>query len=184
MRLTDLIGNYDTPLMREAVRQFRTKAIMESKVPQAGPYWWLPTPDGKWILEKFYDSEYRGATGHDLLWDKYVIERLSVIWGKDTNKLRRSLRGHYTGLPRGRVNKVSNGWTVVHGDNAPVSSWKNQVIRAFVLTAQKDKVRFMKDDHETIIPGDPEAIQDALKVDLGLKGTFSMDFEDDDYDDY
>lgn len=183
MKLHDILQKYqDSVLMREAVRRQRTRAILESKVPQSGAYWWLPTPKGRWTMEVFYDSEFNNATPHDEIWRIYVVERLATLWGKDPDRLRRSIADNYAGLPRGRVNKLRDSWTIVHGNDAPKGTRGVEgVINAFslraVITADEDAVKVYEDEHEKMMPGDPEAVQRALGVDLGLKGEFAMDFD-------
>lgn len=156
----------------------RILAIMESRVPQSGAYWWIPLPDGNWTIEVFYDSEYNGDTPHDDLWRRYVVERLAILWNKSPEVLRRRIGDNYTGLPRGRVSKVSGGWTIVHGNDAPaLSKGIRGVINAFNLRmVDRSNLMIMDDDHERMMPGDPEAVQKALGADLGLRADFTMDW--------
>lgn len=195
MKLEMILEQYQDPQMRLAVRNIRNRAIIESKVPQSGAYWWLPTPDGGWELEVFYDSEYRGNTMHDIMWRKYVLDRLAILWNKDPQKLRRQIGDNYAGLPRGRVGKAMGKFVVSHGDDAPIKNGLKKVLAAFNLSglARTDpkKVQTAADEHETMLAGDPDAVQRALGVKLGLKGSYGssagmragvlMDLDDDDY---
>jgi len=189
MKLKTILEQYQNPQMRLAVRNIRNRAIIESKVPQSGAYWWLPTPDGKWELDVYYDSEFRGNTMHDIMWTKYVLDRLSILWNKDPAKLKRAVGDNYAGLPRGRVGKIMGGFVLSHGDDAPIKNGPKKVLAAFNLSGlvrtDSKKVRVAVDEHETMLAGDPEAVQKALQADLGLKGNdMALDFEydEDDYD--
>lgn len=183
MKLQTILERCNGPQERLNARRTRTKAILESRAPQSGAYWWVPTPDGSWYLETFFDSEFAGNTMHDFIWRRYMMDVLGVLWNKDPRKLARVIGDEYTGLPRGRVNKVGNGFTVVHGGDAPVRNAEDKIISTFNLyRAYKDgNVKFMDDEHETMMAGDPEAVQQALGVDLGLSGSFHPDFADDTY---
>jgi len=189
MKLHKILSTYESPQMRVAVRNFRNRAIVESKVPQTGAYWWLPTPDGGWELDVYYDSEFKSNTMHTDMWHKYVLDRLAILWNKDPQKLRRQLKHDYTGLPRGRVSRggfKGGVYYVSHGDNTPVRDGLKKVIAAFNLAgiARNDPkaVRIAQDEHETAIAGHPEAVQMAIGKDLGLRGSYKLD-EFDDFDD-
>lgn len=191
MKLQDVLLDYADPRMRLAVRTIHNRAIVESKAPQSGAYWWLPTPDGQWELDVYYDSDFRGDTMHDRMWRKYVVERLAILWDKDLIKLGRAIGNKYAGLPRGRVGKAMGRYVLSHGGDAPIANGLRKVISAFNLTALlksnnnsvHDRVHVSEDEHEHMLFGDPEAVQQALGVDLGLKGSFSADFGSSDSDD-
>ena len=181
MKIQEILQRYpENILMRLAIRTFRNRVIGESKAPQSGAYWWIPHPDGSWDLEIFYDSEYGGETDHIRMWRKYVIEKLAVIWKKDPQKLRAQIGDNYTGLPRGRVNKVQNGYTIVHGNDTPTKNGLDGIINAFNLRAYQlahsKNILILFDEHETMIQGDPERVQKALGVKLGLHG-LSVDLD-------
>lgn len=183
MKLQKILEQHESPLMRVSIKTIRNRAILESRIPQSGAYWWIPTPDGDWTMDVYYDSEHRGNTMHDRIWRRHVIEKLAVLWGKDPDWLKRAIGDNYTGLPRGRVNKVQDGFTIVHGNDAPVKDVVTKIMNAFNLRtyfrAHPDKVRAFEDEHETMLQGDPDVVQKALGTDLGLKGSFHADFDDD-----
>jgi len=178
MKLADIIAKQSNVLMREAIRRHNHKTIKESKAPQSGAYWWIPLKDGTWDIECFYDSQF-DDTPHDQMWNIYVVERLATIWSKDPAWLKRVIGDNYTGLPRGRVNKVrigdAIGYTIVHGNDMPKGCTIAGVINAFNLrSAQRaGQVQVYTDDHETMIAGDPKRVQKALGIDLGLKGSMA-----------
>jgi hypothetical protein len=202
MKLQKILEHYENPQMRLAVRNIRNRAIAEAKAPQSGAYWWLPTPDGKWELDIYYDSEFRGNTMHDIMWRKYVLDRLAILWNKDPAKLKRSIGYNYAGLPRGRIGRApSTGFVISHGDDAPIKNGMKKILSAFNLSglvrSDPKKVKITVDKHETMLAGDPEIVQKALGVDLGLEGSFGssagirdgmiMDLDDHDdnyYDDH
>ena len=176
-----LFEMYEVPQLRLAVRNVRNKVILESKVPQSGAYWWVPKPDGSWELDVYYDSDFKDNTMHDKMW-RYVVDKLAVYWEKDQEKLLRRLKDNYTGLPRGRVGRAGK-WVVSHGDDAPVPNGIGKVLSAFNLISleKAGKVMVAPDVHESMMVGDPEAVQKALGKDLGLRGK-ELDFEDEDWD--
>lgn len=167
-----LLESYHVPQMRLAVRTNRNHVIQEAKKPQTGAYWWLPTPDGDWELDIYYDSEFAGNTQHIDMWRKYVVDRLAILWDKDPKVLRRQIGDHYTGLPRGRVGKAMGKYVVSHGEDVPVRNGMKKVVNAFNLgtLVRAGKVDVSPDIHENMSAGDPEAVQKALGVDLGLQG--------------
>ena len=180
-----ILEQYHTPQMRLAVRNIRNHAIQEAKQPQTGAYWWLPTPEGEWELDIYYDSEFRGNTMHDMMWPKYVVDRLAVLWNKDPIKLRKQIGHNYAGLPRGRVGKAMGMYVVSYGDDVPIKNGMKKVVSAFNLSplANAKKVNVSQEDHENMTEGDPEAVQRALGVNLGLVGKSLSDFYfDDDWD--
>ncbi len=186
MTVETILEQYHTPQMRLAVRNIRNHAIQEAKQPQSGAYWWLPTPEGEWELDIYYDSEFGGRTMHNDMWRKYVIDRLAVLWGKEPDKLRRRIGNNYAGLPRGRVGKAMGTYVVSHGDDVPVRNGMKKVVSAFNLSPlmRAGKVKVSPDIHENMSVGDPEAVQAALGVDLGLQGKPLDDlYFDDNWDD-
>jgi hypothetical protein len=70
----------------------------------------------------------------------------------------------YIGLPRGRVTRPERTYLVLHGDDSPVTGWEEMVIASFRLSGRK--VKFLIDEHETMIPGHPQAVEAALGIRL------------------
>lgn len=119
--------------------------------PFVGGYYWLPTPS--------LDAE---------LWPRLMVP-LATAWGKDARTLRRRLALCYTGLPRGRLSRHSGTFFVFQGDDSPVQIWKELVVERFRLSGRK--VKFVFDEHETMIPGYPRAVENALGARLyGIGG--------------
>jgi hypothetical protein len=100
-------------------------------------------------------------TGHVDLWPK-VLDHLAAAWGRDGKTLRRRLGIQYTGLPRGRVTRPGKTSLILHGEDAPITGWEELVAGRFRLSRRTFKVLF--DEHETQIPGHPEALQTALNL--------------------
>ena len=71
-----------------------------------------------------------------------------------------------------------------HGDDTPVRNGLKKVLAAFNLSSlmRSGKVRVSPDVHENMTMGDPEAVQRALGIDLGLQGKSLDDLVD--WDDY
>lgn len=100
-----------------------------------------------------------------------MLEHLAAAWGKDAKSLKRRLRDHHTGLPRGRVVRPKSGHVVIHGDDAPaeVANWLNVVKARFRLTGFKVTPEFT--EHEKMLGDDPMAVQTALGISLDLRTT-------------
>jgi len=129
--------------------------------PLIGGYYWFPSPlDGRtaWAVLPCHDLGFDPEVGHVDLWPA-VVDRLAAAWGRDAGGLRRRLFGRYTGLPRGRVTRPGRTVLVLHGD-APVAAWRDQLIEGFRLGARSH--RFLYDEHERMLPGDPERVEEAL----------------------
>jgi hypothetical protein len=72
-----------------------------------GGYYWFPVPDvlsPAWTVLTCHELGCDADAGHLELWP-LVIDRLAWAWRRDGRLLRRHLRNHYTGLPRGRVTR-------------------------------------------------------------------------------
>jgi hypothetical protein len=77
-------------------------------------------------------------------------------------------------------------YVVSYGDDVPVRNGMKKVVSAFNLTPliRAGKVKVSPDIHENMSVGDPEAVQAALGVDLGLQGKPLDDlYFDDNWDD-
>jgi len=100
-----------------------------------------------------------------------VLEHLAVAWGKDARLLKRRLRDHHTGLPRGRIVHPKSGYVVIHGDDAPeaVPDWLETVKARFRLAGVMVTPEFT--EHEKMLADDPRALQEALGISLDLKTT-------------
>jgi hypothetical protein len=131
--------------------------------PYQGGYYWLPTPspDGiTWSVVTCRDLGCGADAGHDAdLWPRLMVP-LAATWGKDAQILKRSLALSYTGLPRGRVTRPDKTFLVLHGEDSPVHMWQELVTEGFCLT--KRKLKFLFDQHETMIPGHPRAVEASL----------------------
>lgn len=130
--------------------------------PLVGGYYWFPTPMGSglaWAVLTCHDLGFDAEVGHVDLWPA-VVERLATAWGRDAGTLRRRLIDRYTDLPRGRVTRPGRTFLILHGDDAPVADWREGLIAGFHLGGRPH--RFLFDEHERMLPGDPERVQEAL----------------------
>lgn len=141
----------------------RTQANNARPRPLTGGYYWLPAPGPEgvtWSVVTCRDLGLRSEDGHDAeLWPR-LISLLAVAWDKDARALGRELALSYTGLPRGRVTRPEGTFLVLHGDDSPVTGWEGAVVASFRLSGRR--VSFVFDEHETMIPGHPRAIEAAL----------------------
>ncbi|WP_165248024.1 hypothetical protein [Paludisphaera soli] len=127
-----------------------------------GGYYWFPTPTGcgtTWTVLTCHDLGFDPEVGHVDLWPT-LVDRLAAAWGQDAGTLRRRLIDRYTGLPRGRVTRPGRTVLILHGDDAPVADWREELIEAYRLGGRAH--RFLFDEHERKLSGDPERIEGAL----------------------
>ena len=143
----------------------------ESK-PFTGGYYWLPrpTPDGiTWSIVTCRDLGCDADAGHDAdLWPRLMVP-LAEAWGKDALVLQKKLALSYTGLPRGRVTRPDKTFLVLHGKDSPVQGFEEMVIVSFRLSGRK--VKFIFDEHETQLPGHPQAVEASLGLRLYKSGS-------------
>lgn len=91
--------------------------------PLIGAYYWFPRPGlggVTWELVTCHDLGVWDGVSHREFWP-HVLKRLAAAWGLDFAALRRRLRDHHTGLPRGRITRPGSGYVVIHGNDAPPS---------------------------------------------------------------
>src|SRR5690242_4328870 len=116
--------------------------------PLVGGYYWLPTPTQggvAWAVLTCHDLSQGPEVGHVDLWPA-VVDRLAFAWGREARTLRRLLSDRYTGLPRGRFTRPRRTYLVLHGDDAPVAHWREQLLAAFGLGGRSHQ--FLFDEHE------------------------------------
>jgi hypothetical protein len=136
--------------------------------PLTGAYYWVPSPATEglgWELITCHHLRVWDGVSHREAWP-YVLEPLAAAWGKDSKVLKRRLRDHYTGVPRGRVTHPRRGFLIVHGNDSPVPDWLDRIRSSFQLADVKPTPLF--DEHERMLGEDLRAVQDALGVSLGL----------------
>ena len=128
-----------------------------------GGYYWLPTPSPNgitWSIVTCRDLGCHSDAGHDAdLWPRLMVP-LARAWGKDALILKKKLALSYTGLPRGRVTRPVKTFLVLHGDDSPNRRFAEMVKQSFQLSGQE--VKFVFDEHETMIPGHPRAVEATL----------------------
>lgn len=128
-----------------------------------GGYYWFPTPDAGriiWSVVSCRDLRCGPDDGHDAdLWPRLMVP-LAKAWGKDAQILKRQLALSYTGLPRGRVTRPGKQFMILHGNDSPTPMWEPLVIESFRLSGRK--VKFVYDEHETMIAGHPRAVEASL----------------------
>ncbi len=132
--------------------------------PLIGGYYWFPSPAGggpTWAVLTCHDLGSDAEVGHVDLWPA-VVDHLEAAWGRDAGGLRRRLSGRYSGLPRGRVTRPGRTVLILHGDDAPVADWREKLIEGFRLGGRSH--RFLFDEHERMLPGDPVRVEEALGI--------------------
>lgn len=131
--------------------------------PYRGGYYWLPAPSPEgitWSVLSCRDLGCGTDAGHDAdLWPRLMVP-LAATWGKDAQILKKKRALFYTGLPRGRVTRPDKTFLVLHGQDSPVQIWKVLVIEGFRLSGRR--VKFSFDEHETQLPGHPQAVEAIL----------------------
>ena len=135
--------------------------------PYKGGYYWLPTPSPNgitWSIVTCRDLGCYADAGHDAdLWPR-LMAPLAATWGKDAQILKKKLALSYTGLPRGRVTRPEKTFLVLHGKDSPIPMWEHLIIEGFRLSDHK--VKFVHDEHETMIHGHPRAVETSLGLRL------------------
>ena len=140
---------------------------LQGLAPLTGAYFWLPRPRRggvAWELVTCHDLRVHDGISHREFWP-VVLQSLANRWRKDPRTLAH-LRGHYNGLPRGRITHPNSAYIVIHGDDAPVSDWLELVKVRFQLTGVEVIPEYT--EYETMLDEDHEAVQSALGVDLEL----------------
>jgi hypothetical protein len=99
---------------------------------------------------------------------RLVIERLATAWGRDVQGLRKHLKRHCYGLPRGRVTRPEKRFLILHGRDAPVKEWLPIVLRKFDLERRSVKVLF--DEHEVTFTSDRLKVREILGVEVRDRG--------------
>jgi len=69
-----------------------------------------------------------------------------------------------SGPGRGRVGRPGKTSLILHGKDAPIIGWEELVIDRFRLSGRKFRILF--DEHETQIPGHPEAFAATMELPL------------------
>jgi hypothetical protein len=88
------------------------------------------------------------------------LDRLADAWQKDARLLKKQLRTHYAGLPRGRVTRPDKAYLILHGGDSPIDTWEEALIRSFKIRGYKVKPIF--DEHEQQLPCDVKAVTRLL----------------------
>ena len=131
-------------------------------LPLTGGYYWLPTPSLRsfqWRVVTCHDMGFDEDVSHFDIWPKVVTD-FARLWGRDPKVLRRRLDKHCYGFPRGRVTRPEKTLLILHGNDSPISDWKQQVILRFNLHGKRIRVLF--DEHEQTLPADVKAVRRAL----------------------
>jgi hypothetical protein len=123
-----------------------------------GGYYWFPVPDAPsltWTVLTCHELGCDADVGHPRRWP-LVLDRLAQAWQRDARLLKKRLRDHYTGLPRGRVTRPHKVYFVLHGGDSTIGTWEAAVIRSFNLQGHRVKPIF--DEHERQLPYDVRAV--------------------------
>ena len=95
-------------------------------------------------------------------------QRSLTAWRRPGTRTRRIfrtlLKNHCYGLPRGRVTRPGKHSLILHGNDAPLSRWRDHVVRHFMLDRSAVKVTF--DEHETMLARDRKKVIEMLGVTL------------------
>jgi hypothetical protein len=131
-----------------------------------GGYYWFPTPaisSLTWQVLTCHELGCDAEAGHVDLWT-LVIDRLATVWRRDGRLIKKYLKNNYTGLPRGRVTQVKNGFMIFHGNDSPVPDWVPIVVREFNLN--RPSVRVLFDEHERMLAEDRSRVNETLGHDM------------------
>ena len=89
-----------------------------------------------------------------------VIDRLACAWGREAERLRRSLKPCCYGLPRGRITQPEGSFLLIHGDDAPITDWRAPVLTRFHLDPRA--VRLYYSEHERTSTQDRTTVFDEF----------------------
>jgi len=164
----------------EELFEDRIQQIRHAQLPVTGPFFWVPKPhgkNGKWKFQivPFFQPDEKHQIGHTRAWPE-VLRLLAHWWGRSADVVVKQLQDHYTGLPRGRVVKMTGGYGIAHGNDHSDPNFAATVRSLYCLP---DETQPFFDEHERMIPGDPERFQRVMKIQTGLKGV-EPDFDESD----
>lgn len=140
--------------------------------PLTGAYYWVPSPAPEgvaWSLTTCHDLEIWDGISHREFWP-HILEILADAWNKDAEALKRRLRDHHTGLPRGRVVHAKPDHAILHDNEAPAADWVEQVKSRFRLPEIPALVEYHA--LEKMSRDDFREVQKALGVSLPLDPAF------------
>lgn len=161
----------DIHTQHDAAHAFRSRAIRESNRRRqlTGSYYWIPRPErqGQFELMPFSDQEF-GDTSHHTVWNRFVVPYLAQVWGLELQSVRRRMRDCFTALPRGRVIKGENGYSIIHGGNYAGRGWENKIKRQFNI--HRSPCELIADQYETILQPDLQRLEKTLLRPTGLVG--------------
>jgi hypothetical protein len=134
--------------------------------PLEGGYYWFPSPSPgsvTWKVLPCHEMGFDSDDGHVDLWPA-VIARLATTWNMDARVLKRRLKNQCYGLPRGRVTRPDRRSLILHGNDAPISGWLDEVVRRFNLDSRS--IKSLYDEHETMLAGDRMKLIETFGVKL------------------
>jgi hypothetical protein len=143
------------------------KLIKNASVPAEGVFYMIPTP--KIMTEFWYDrtdepfTDEFDAMLHFSFWRNVVCNILSQYW--KINPI--SIMDSYACIPRGRVEKVKDGYAVIHGGDSIVSPLF-KAVQAFGLSDlyRNGHVQEITDAHEQVNPAQVEKLEKLIGKEL------------------
>jgi hypothetical protein len=114
-----------------------------------------------------HDLGFDADESHHDMWPN-VVAQLAAIWGRDPKVFKRVLGKHCYGLPRGRVTNPAKAYLILHGNDSPVTNWKEQVVHRFNL--QDRRLRLLFDEHEQRMSADIKIVEEIFGLNSGLSG--------------
>jgi len=161
----------NTPELRDRARALlrqRTRTQAKGR-PLTGAYYWVPVPSRtakkgyRWKIQEFFDG-WTPSSDHVYVW-KHVVDSLERAWGRNVKDC------DYCSLPRGRICRrepKSAGYALYHGNDSPVGP--EGLVKVAALFNLVGRCKFIFDEHEQMIAGQPEILSRRLGVDLKLQG--------------
>jgi hypothetical protein len=155
---------------RAALTASQDRILLETKEPQTGIFWWVPSKKG-WQIIAFFDTQF-GEPDHRKVWRMWA----NTILGKDDVHAPTNVALARCGLPRGRVRKIrprrrglgptTPRWLIFHGNDSPVRNAVRLIVSRFNLPNDGYCLEF--DHHECMLREDVATIAKYLGRDLGL----------------
>jgi hypothetical protein len=126
----------------------------------------VPYPDGSWKLWSVRVDREDEIPEHVKCWQRVVAEIIATAWGK--HDLEKQIARLPYSVPRGRVSYFDRLYFLNHGNDAPVDDWKQQVLRAFGLTAlvaaRPDSLKIYHDGHEHMFSSEQQRLYRILEI--------------------
>jgi hypothetical protein len=142
---------------------YRAKTVTAS-APGQGPYYWVPKPDGTWVLRAYVVGREDNSPDHSIYWREVVAPYMAELWGKESDTS--SIKRLPYGVPRGRVSYFDKTYYLNHGGDSPELDWESKILGEFNLLAwarhRPNQLKVYADGHEKMLGQERSQINKLL----------------------